>query len=83
MTADNQTVHAWELLTFAPQLRRVGYVLVGFGDLAVGSKPRRAVLPVSYGFVRNSFEGIEVSDSGNHRDNKNKYSANTEQKNLC
>ena len=75
LTADNQTIHGWELLTLAPPFRCVRDLFVCFGDLSVGREPRRAMLPVSYRLVRDFLEGIEVSDSGNHRYNKKNCSA--------
>lgn len=47
-------------------------MLVGLGNLSVSRKTRRSVLPVAYGLVRNSLEGIVVADCGNQRDNEKK-----------
>ena len=58
-------------------------MLVGLGNLSVSRKTRRSVLPVAYGLVRNSLEGIVVADCGNQRDNEKKSSADTEQQDLC
>lgn len=47
-------------------------MLVGLCNLSVSREPRRAVLPVAYGLVRNSLERIVVADYGNQRDYKKK-----------
>ena len=74
-TTDYQTVHGRELFALAPLLRRVGNMLVGLGNLSVSREPRRSVLPIAYGLVRDSLEGVVVSDCGDQRDYKKKCSA--------
>lgn len=45
-------------------------MLVGLCNISVSREPRRAVLPVAHGLVRNSLEGIVVANRGDQRDYK-------------
>ena len=58
-------------------------MLVGLCNISVSREPRRAVLPVAHGLVRNFLEGLVVATRGDQRDYKKKCSADTEQQDLC